>query len=74
MEDGDHSLSITHVVGYALSSSAQSIEFANKNDIYLENLFKETTIVRFIPNKNISDQINMTYTPQLKFLSLALLD
>ncbi|WZZ48797.1 hypothetical protein YC2023_048904 [Brassica napus] len=46
MEDGDHPLSITYAVGYALSSSAHSIEFANKNDIYLENLFKETTTVK----------------------------
>ncbi|CAF1809141.1 unnamed protein product [Brassica napus] len=68
MEDGDHPLSITYAVGYALSSSAHSIEFANKNDIYLENLFKETTTVKFVPKKNISDQINKTYTPQLKFL------
>ncbi|CAN6876867.1 unnamed protein product [Brassica oleracea var. botrytis] len=68
MEDGDHPLSITYAVGYALSSSAHSIEFANKNDIYLENLFKETTTVKFVPKKNISDQINKTYNPQLKFL------
>ncbi|CAN6803913.1 unnamed protein product [Brassica oleracea] len=68
MEDGDHPLSITYAVGYALSSSVHIIEFANKNDIYLENLFKETTTVKFVLKKNISDQINKTYTPPLKFL------
>ena len=68
MENEDHPLSITYAVGYVLPSSAHSIEFANKNNIYLENLFRETTTIKFVPKKNISDQINKTYTLQLKFL------
>ena len=51
MEDGDHPLSITYAVGYVLSSSAHSIESVNKNDIYLENLYKKQLLLSLYKRK-----------------------
>lgn len=43
MEVGDYPLSITYVVGYALSNSHHSLEYINKDIIEIDELFRSTS-------------------------------